>query len=105
MKTLLTILLILISTISYSQCDTIISPNAFTPTLSTNYKFYPSYINTYTDYTLSIYNRWGMLIFVGKEWDGTYKGNLCDKDVFVWEVVATKLDCRKVFYGTVTLIR
>jgi gliding motility-associated-like protein len=106
MKTLLISLLLSLSTFTFSQCvDSIISPNAFTPTLSSNSNFYPTYINNYTNYKLSIYNRWGMLIFTGEKWDGYYKGNLCEGGVYLYEIVVYGNECTKVFYDTVTLIR
>lgn len=106
MKILLTSLLLLLSIFTFSQCtDTIISPNAFTPTLSTNSEFYPTYINNYTDYKLSIYNRWGMLVFLGDKWDGNYNGNLCERGVYLYEIVVYGDECKRIFYGTVTLIR
>jgi gliding motility-associated-like protein len=106
MKILLTSILLLLSIFTFSQCnDTIISPNAFTPTMSTNSEFYPTYINSYTSYKLSIYNRWGMLVFVGDKWNGLYNGNLCERGVYLYEVVAYGSECSKIFYGTVSLIR
>ncbi|MCE3258576.1 MAG: Microbial collagenase precursor [Bacteroidetes bacterium] len=47
-------------------------------------------------YTLSIYSRWGELLFETKNpeegWDGYYKGKLCTQDVYVWKIVATFID-------------
>lgn len=106
MKTILISLLLLISTFTFSQCtDTIISPNAFTPTLNSNPEFYPTYINNYTNYDLAIYNRWGNLIFIGDKWDGSYKGTVCEKGIYLYEIKVYGQECTKVFYGTVTLIR
>lgn len=107
MKILLTILTIFISSLLYSQdiCkDTIFAPNAFTPTLTTNSKFIP-YINSYIDYQMVVYNRWGYLIYSGKEWDGTYKGTLCEQTTYVWEVKAYGTECERIFRGIVVLIR
>jgi gliding motility-associated-like protein len=39
---------------------------------------------------MEIYNRWGELIFVSNEleyrWDGYYKGELCQQDVYVYKI-------------------
>ena len=41
------------------------------------------------DFEIWIYDRWGELIFTSKNvdnwWDGTYKGNPCQIDVYVWK--------------------
>ncbi len=107
MKKILTILLMFLSSLLYSQTvctDTIFAPNAFTPTLTTNNKFIP-YINYYTDYQMVIYNRWGYLIYSGKEWDGTYKGTLCQQTTYIWEIKAYGSECERNFRGMVVLIR
>jgi gliding motility-associated-like protein len=47
-------------------------------------------------YELSIYSRWGELLFLTKEttegWDGYYKGKICTQDVYVWKLKAITLD-------------
>ena len=73
--------------------------------MSTNREFYPTYINSYTEYKLSIYNRWGMLVFLGEKWDGFYAGSLCERGVYLYEITAYNGECTRIFYGTVTLIR
>lgn len=49
-----------------------------------------------TRYELSIYSRWGELLFLTKEttegWDGYYKGKVCTQDVYVWKLKAITLD-------------
>jgi gliding motility-associated-like protein len=106
MKVLVTLFILFLTSLTYSQTcnDTILVPNAFTPTLTTNTNFYP-YINSYDDYRMKVYNRWGNLIYEGKQWDGTYKSQLCDPDVYVWVITVFKSDCKKDFRGTITLIK
>jgi gliding motility-associated-like protein len=82
-------------------------PNAFTPNGSgapggfynpkdqSNDVFHPD-IRGVSKYLLSIYSRWGELLFETKDplegWDGYYKGKLCTQDVYVWKIAATFID-------------
>ncbi len=51
-------------------------------------------------YELNIFSRWGELLFVSKDiligWDGYYKGKLCTQDVYVWKIIATTIDGKKI---------
>jgi gliding motility-associated-like protein len=66
-----------------------------------------------TNYSLSVYNRWGQRIFYTtdktKGWDGKYKGLMSGNEVFVWMVQYDMKDgpgnTRKAASGTVTTIR
>jgi gliding motility-associated-like protein len=66
-----------------------------------------------SNYSLSVYNRWGQRIFYStdrtKGWDGKYKGILAGNEVFVWMVQYDKKDgpgnTRKSVSGTITTIR
>jgi hypothetical protein len=106
-------------------------PNAFSPTGSCNEVrfFKPAGINLRT-YRIEVYNSHGNVIWSSKlldeegapveQWDGTYKNNMCQQDVYVWKVRATfrdgsiwnnddagvrgMLESGQVF-GTVSLIR
>lgn len=105
MKKLLIFLFTVISLHTNAQCnDTIIVPNAFTPIGDKNKTFYP-FIGEYTDYQISIYNRWGNLIYLGKEWNGTFNNNLCESGLYIWVVKVTRYDCENYFNGTVLLIK
>lgn len=96
-------------------------PNAFTPnpdagnggtydpTSMNNDVFHPNVIGV-KKYELSIYNRWGELIFESKDtnigWDGYYKGQLCQQDVYVWKIKATSNTGEAIVKaGDVTLLR
>lgn len=108
MKKILVILFLICVNFIYSQdscSDTICVPNAFTPTLTTNAKFLPSCTNSYTDYQMVVYNRWGNILFSGKEWDGTFNGEILETGVFIWEITAWNVNCQKTFIGSVTLIK
>ena len=86
-------------------------PNAFTPDdgNSKNETWSPKGFN-YTDLQYYVYNRWGELIFQStsemEPWDGKYKGNICQQDVYVvvakWRTADRK---PKNYYGHVTLLR
>lgn len=96
-------------------------PTAFTPNENgpsggmydinslTNDIFFP-YSAGVKDYTLSIFNRWGELIFETKDfkqgWDGYYRGKLCPQAMYVWKIDLI-WDNGKKFnkVGDVTLLR
>jgi gliding motility-associated-like protein len=82
-------------------------PNAFTPNTGgspgsvfgkkdlSNDVFHPQLLGT-SKYLLSIYSRWGELLFETKNpdegWDGYYHGKLCTQDVYIWKITATFID-------------
>ena len=85
-------------------------PNAFTPNGDgLNDCFGVSKWGAVNNLDLSIYNRWGELVFYTKDpgycWDGTFKGKKQPIGVYVYMVKANTT-CGNVFLrGTVTLIR
>jgi hypothetical protein len=94
----------LMSSVAFTQeCnDTIIVPNSFTPTLDKNYMFLPY---TDKDYIMEVYNRWGELIYVGREWNGTSKKTDCERGTYIWKIRIYDEDCFKDFNGCVNLIK
>ncbi len=82
-------------------------PNAFTPNIGgspgsaydpqdkSNDVFHPN-IRGVDKYLLSIYSRWGELLFETKNpaegWDGYYKGKMCTQDVYIWKITASFVD-------------
>ncbi|MBA3682767.1 MAG: PKD domain-containing protein, partial [Bacteroidetes bacterium] len=82
-------------------------PNAFTPNQGgspgsaydpldkSNDVFHPN-IRGVEKYVLSIYSRWGELLFETKNpadgWDGYYKGKMCTQDVYIWKITAAFID-------------
>ncbi len=99
----------------------IIFPNAFTPNQHgsnggvyntndySNHVFFPVATGV-SEFKMQIFNRWGELIFETNDiaigWDGYYKGQLCQQDVYVYQATATFIDGRKVEKkGDVLLIR
>ncbi len=99
------------------QCDSIINdctlylPNAFTPNDDgINDEFNPITICTLEQYKLSIFDRWGELIFKtsnqSDKWDGNYKNSACPDGAYVY-LIAYKFPTlpTKNVYGTITLLR
>lgn len=65
-------------------------PNTFTPNGDgLNDVFMPAIIGV-DQYHFMVFDRWGMLIFETYDtmqgWDGRFKGNKCEEDVYVWKV-------------------
>ena len=96
-------------------------PNAFVPNLNggnggsynkdnpSNQVFFP-FTDYVRDYHLMIFNRWGELIFESFDlkigWDGYYRGELCQQDLYVWKINLTYEDGKQESkVGEVHLIR
>jgi len=85
-------------------------PNAFTPNPNTSNgdgKFDPTALNNdifhpnlkgVVDYELTIYNKWGELLFKTTNqdygWNGYYKGKLCIEDVYIYKIHALTQDSK-----------
>ncbi len=85
-------------------------PNAFTPNGDGNNDVFMVFGKNIATVDMQIFNRWGELVFSSNNqyngWDGTFKGELQNTNVFVYQVTATFLDGRTFdSKGTVTLIR
>jgi gliding motility-associated-like protein len=91
-------------------------PNAFSPNgdgLNDTFGVYALYTNI--TFKMTIFNRWGQLVFqadnINDVWDGTNGGVYCEPDSYVWLVnigfqgqdIVTDGDV--VLKGTVTLVR
>jgi len=85
-------------------------PNAFTPSRKLNEVFFGKGTN-YKTVQMQIFNRWGERIFEQTSsqppiWDGTYKGEDCQIDVYVYQFFVTDIfDELHVYRGRVTLVR
>lgn len=98
----------------------VLIPNAFSPNLSAsggsggisdgkNDIFLPI-TRGVVEFELLIFNRWGELLFESRDpefgWDGTYKGKLCQQDVYIYKLAASYADGERVVrVGDVNLIR
>ena len=74
-------------------------PNSFTPDgKNYNEMFVPIMTSGFdpSNYELSVFNRWGELVFVSqhpaKGWDGTYGGMLCPEGVYIWQIRVRNID-------------
>jgi gliding motility-associated-like protein len=85
-------------------------PNAFTPNGDELNDVFIPVVRGVKFYTLSVFDRWGNLIFekseLNKGWDGTYKDVASKQDVYVWKMtVSSKSGEQKTLTGQVTLTR
>ena len=86
-------------------------PTAFTPDRDMNRTFGLRNNIKALDYTMTIFNRWGMKVFETTDqddhWDGTYKGHECPPGSYVWVITYRKFDDTDQVKkkGTVMLIR
>ncbi|MDB4534245.1 gliding motility-associated C-terminal domain-containing protein [Vicingaceae bacterium] len=69
-------------------------PTSFTPNgdgLNDEFRAYGEGIDL-ANYSMSIFNRWGELMFqtdnISNGWDGTYKGKIVESGTYVWKIVA-----------------
>ncbi|WP_343688204.1 gliding motility-associated C-terminal domain-containing protein [Chitinophaga sp.] len=100
-----------VSMTSPFQNCTVVLPTAFSPNGDGNNDvFRPKLFAPVTNYDMSVYNRWGGLVFHSRDpqagWDGTVKGVLLDPQVFVY--ICTFYDSNndhKALNGSVLLFR
>jgi gliding motility-associated-like protein len=97
-------------TVFVKDSMTLYVPNAFTPNGDgINDIFKPSGTLVKT-FNMLIFDRWGELIFetesFGRGWDGFYKGQKVQNDVYVWKIYATDFyDIEHILIGHVTVVR
>jgi gliding motility-associated-like protein len=73
-------------------------PTAFTPGADNlNWQFKPEFMGV-ENYTLSIYNRWGQLLFTAENqgWDGTCNGKAVPEGIYVYTLKITTFTYDKV---------
>ena len=89
-------------------------PNAFTPDNNgTNEEFKPIFHSGFDpfNYNLTIFNRWGEVLFESNNveygWHGDYGGQEVTNDVYIWKITFKRngIDKREQHIGHVTLIR
>lgn len=98
--------------VALKQCmEGFFAPSAFSPNNDgKNDIFRPFLFGNVASYKLTVYNRWGQIIFETtdqyKGWDGRFNGTLQDSNVFVW-MCSYRLDGQQaqVEKGKVVLIR
>jgi len=97
--------------IAFIKCDPVIFPNTFTPNKDgINDLFMPMQGGMATRFKLSVYNRYGALMFTTTDmragWDGTYKGSAAPAGTYYW--ISTYYDQNnlpRTQSGSVLLIR
>lgn len=97
-------------TILVEEQSTVYVPNTFTPNGSGSNEIFFAYGTNVMEFEMMIFDRWGNLIYqsndITKGWDGTYKNNECQQDVYVWRIIWTDAQQRKhKMMGHVNLIR
>ncbi|MEW6468250.1 MAG: PKD domain-containing protein [Bacteroidota bacterium] len=86
-------------------------PNAFTPNADGHNEIFMPKVMGVTNYKFMIFDRWGQLFFITDDpkagWDGTFKGDPCQQDVYVWKIVCTDVVewQEHTYIGHVTLVR
>ncbi len=86
-----------------------IIPSAFTPNGNDNINpvFAPVCVGV-ASYTLTIYNRWGQIIYLQENgaWDGTYSDTPVPDDVYMYKLqIQADSHKKKLTYGTVQVIK
>jgi gliding motility-associated-like protein len=96
----------------FDRCDfPIYMPDAFTPNgdnLNDDFGVPKQNKNRLIDF--KIYNRWGQIIFqtnqISKRWDGKFKNQLLNSDIFVYHLVMEGLSGNRITHkGKILLIR
>lgn len=85
-------------------------PNAFTPNEDERNDVFFPVVKGVKFYEMVIFDRWGSRIFQSTDtdngWDGSYKGQACKQDSYVWKVNLTTLGGEeKKYSGNVILFR
>ncbi len=83
-------------TIEVKPTSGIYVPNAFTPNSDGLNELFKVESYGILEFEAFIFDRWGQLVYKWKNveggWDGTYKGDLVQEDVYVWVVKARGID-------------
>lgn len=99
--------------VTMEQCaDRLVFPTAFTPNGDgVNDYFRPRLFLRVNGYEMKVYDRWGQLVYQGKDpdegWDGSFKGNKLSTGTYVWmcRYVRQRDHFPVAQEGTITLIR
>lgn len=91
---------------------TVFIPNAFSPDdqgPTKNNRFYVV-ADGFKEFNIKIYDRWGEQLYesynVKEGWDGTYKMQPCQEDVYIYKVKVLGFNDKTYeYYGTITLLR
>ncbi len=68
-------------------------PNAFTPNEDGLNELFVPVLRGSKAFTFTIFDRWGKKIFetsdITKGWDGSFKGEVCQEDVYIWKLIVS----------------
>ncbi len=85
-----------IKTIRVASDFAVYVPNSFTPNEDNKNDTFNAVTRGVKIYSLFIFDRWGHQIFETTDqntgWDGTFKGQLCPSDIYVWKIYATSTE-------------
>ena len=104
------------TTITIAQCpqELLYIPNSFTPDGNEfNNTWRPIITSGFdnTEYRMTLYNRWGEIIWesqdINEGWDGTYNNSIVPVGSYVWTVQlkALKTDYRQVLSGSLNVLK
>lgn len=83
-------------------------PNVFSPNEDGNNDIFRIFYNPgeVKEHTISIYDKWGNLMFQGQEWDGMQGSKLTTQGIYTYRIDLTNSQDQQVMYvGSLTLIR
>lgn len=85
-------------------------PNSFTPNSDEINPYFTAHVGSIQAFDMYIHNRWGQEIFhsndKNKGWDGTYDGQPCPVDVYVYDIYIVMANGKEVsLRGMVNLLR
>ena len=86
-------------------------PNSFTPTGDHTNEVFRPYFPDFVEYTLSIFDRWGNIVYqstgIDGAWNGQKEGKFAQQDVYVYRIAFRSPNDNKqqVKTGSVTLLR
>lgn len=99
-----------LKTIEIKPTSTFYVPNSFTPNKDGVNDIFRPFFTNITDIDVQIFDRWGLKIYEYKNldggWDGRYKGDMAQSDVYVYKIKTRDVRERVQSYvGHVTLVR
>ena len=85
-------------------------PNSFTPNDDARKDLFMAKGRGIVAFSLEVFDRWGEKVFqttnIHKGWDGSFKGQPCKSEVYVWKIFSTDRKGKsKSLNGFVTLYR
>lgn len=98
----------------FHTCTIVAIPNAFSPNGDGLNDFFKALLNNAPiRYKLTVFNRWGEMVFESADfshgWDGTWRNKPCDIGTYAWKldalVVNDNVETRELRQGNVALIR